>query len=329
MDLDRIKNEYPWLRMLSQAALIGGATYWMFKHLSALSDPNHDQKYVSLNKNTDIKKHPDFWVNAQGIWIYKRSWLVPEAKAVIFLSHGFTEHCGRYAGLAAELNKAGYSVYSMDHQGHGMSGGTRAYVKDFNDYVVDFVQFMKDTDVKGLPRYILGHSMGGTIAMLTALQQKDMLEGLILSAPAICVDPVAATPTVKKLAHFFANTLPKMPLDKIDGSALSRDPTSNFHREMDPLIFRGYARSRFCSNMLRAMDNLKENVDQIDMPLLLLHGDKDKVVMQEGTEYAFANCSSEDKTKIIYEDYLHELFFELDRERVEADTLAWLEKRVK
>ena len=53
--------------------------------------------------------------------IYTRMWL-PEgkAKALLFISHGFGEHCNRYNNEALAFNKAGILVFAHDHQGHGL-----------------------------------------------------------------------------------------------------------------------------------------------------------------------------------------------------------------
>src|SRR4051812_9190429 len=44
-----------------------------------------------------------------------------EAKAIVQLCHGLSEHAGRYASFATFLAARGYHVYGHDHRGHGYS----------------------------------------------------------------------------------------------------------------------------------------------------------------------------------------------------------------
>jgi hypothetical protein len=52
-------------------------------------------------------------------------------RGLLFICHGFGEHCGRYDSQAAEFNKHGILVFSHDHQGHGRSGGERGDIADY------------------------------------------------------------------------------------------------------------------------------------------------------------------------------------------------------
>lgn len=70
--------------------------------------------------------------------------------------------------------------------GYGRSEGDRAYVRRFNDYVVDVLQFaeMVSAEFPESARFLLGHSMGGTIAILTAMASPDKFwDGIVLSGP--------------------------------------------------------------------------------------------------------------------------------------------------
>ena len=63
-----------------------------------------------------------FWFTASDdCELYIQKWEIglAEAKAVILISHGMTEHIGRYDHLASHFNKQGFIVYGDDHRGHG------------------------------------------------------------------------------------------------------------------------------------------------------------------------------------------------------------------
>ena len=81
-----------------------------------------------------------FKSKATGLWVYRRQWLpAPDrpVQGVVFLCHGFGEHCGRYEHMAVEMTRAGFAVMGMDHQGHGQSEGDRAYAERFSHLVED------------------------------------------------------------------------------------------------------------------------------------------------------------------------------------------------
>jgi pimeloyl-ACP methyl ester carboxylesterase len=70
----------------------------------------------------------------------------------------------------------GATVYAVDLPGHGRSGGPGR--ERIEDYATDIIRFM---DTVGVPRGVLvGHSMGGAIAQMTALMAPERVAGLVL-----------------------------------------------------------------------------------------------------------------------------------------------------
>lgn len=82
---------------------------------------------------------------ARGVWLYTRTWRVERSRGVVFILHAHREHSGRYECVASSFNSAGYSVFSLDHQGHGRSLGERFYVEAFQHYVQDYMEFIDRT----------------------------------------------------------------------------------------------------------------------------------------------------------------------------------------
>lgn len=159
-----------------------------------------------VNKGTEIKDWhsrpvphaaiaPNRFVNKHSLLIYWQSWAPPGAsahdgagaRAIVLLSHGFGEHIGRYEHVAAALCAAGFYVFALDHQGYGRSEGDRAHVQKFSDYVDDVLQFLAlakarapAADAAG-GAFLLGHSMGGGIAVQTARAAPTAFRGVVLS----------------------------------------------------------------------------------------------------------------------------------------------------
>src|SRR5689334_19388761 len=96
----------------------------------------------------------------------------PDAR--IALVHGLGEHAGRYDALALALNAAGIELIAVDLRGHGKSSGGRVLVRFFTDYLRDtdvLVEACTATPPAGTPLFLMGHSMGGTIAALYAAER--------------------------------------------------------------------------------------------------------------------------------------------------------------
>jgi len=275
------------------------------------------------------------------LWIHTRAWPLVKPKAIVFIAHGYGEHIGRYEHVAAELNSHGFSVYGMDHQGHGQSEGDRAHVERFAHFNRDFLVFVRNvqtTFIRRVPCFLLGHSMGGLIAIQTIRQcvaeskTQDPVwpwAGLILSAPAIIPDPSAAKPILVKLAAFFSKTVPKLAFNKLDASGVSRNPAVVYNYDHDLLNYHGGIRARFGHEFLITMMDAQRNAGQsIQLPLLVLQGAMDKLVVPRGAQLIHDTAVTSDKTIKIYPNNFHEIFNDFDKDQVLGDVVLWLDTHV-
>src|SRR3954471_12793554 len=116
-----------------------------------------------------------------GLNIYIRSWHpdtgIPQGVVVII--PGFNSHSGYYEWVANQLIAGGLAVHAIDLRGRGKSDGERFYVQNFEDYVEDvasFVLIVKKQE-PGSPVFMLGHSAGGVVACVYALDHQQELAG--------------------------------------------------------------------------------------------------------------------------------------------------------
>src|SRR6476620_5937712 len=82
------------------------------------------------------------FVGAGETGLFYQRWTPADAEATMVVVHGYAEHSGRYAHVAAALNERGYDVWALDHRGHGRSEGVRAYVERFQMFVDDLAAFV-------------------------------------------------------------------------------------------------------------------------------------------------------------------------------------------
>lgn len=253
-------------------------------------------------------------VNADGQYLFCRYWK-PEGtpKALVFVSHGAGEHCGRYDELAQMLVGLELLVFAHDHVGHGQSEGERMVVSDFHVFIRDVLQHVDNVqkDYPGLPVFLLGHSMGGAIAILTAAERPGHFSGMVLISPLVLANPESAT-TFKVLAAKVLNlVLPNMSLGPIDASVLSRNKTEVDLYITDPLICRAGLKVCFGIQLLNAVSRVERALPKLTLPFLLLQGSADRLCDSKGAYLLMESAKSQDKTLKIYEGAYHVLHKEL------------------
>ena len=234
------------------------------------------------------------------------------ARGVLLLVHGLGEHSGRYEHVGGYLADRGVTVYALDHQGHGRSEGRRGWVAHFS-HLLDDLETMHRTVLEenaGVPFVLLGHSMGGLIVTAYLLERKSLrLDYVVLSGPAIV--PLLDTND-----------------RTIDPTRLSKDPAVWEAYLADPLILRERVDPELFERLIEGLSLLPGRAQEIDRPLLLLHGDDDRLCSAEGACMYVKQTSSSDVTIKLYSGGRHEMFNELERDQVLADLWAWLDARL-
>ena len=123
---------------------------------------------------------------ALGTGLFWRIWQPQESRAALCVLHGLGEHSGRYRPLAEDLGRRGISVFTFDLRGHGHSQGSRGDVDFFSRFLEDLLAMESVMEMEvggGIPRFLLGHSMGGLIALRRLQTLAEPYAGGILSAP--------------------------------------------------------------------------------------------------------------------------------------------------
>ncbi|XP_008566707.1 PREDICTED: monoglyceride lipase isoform X2 [Galeopterus variegatus] len=253
-------------------------------------------------------------INADGQYLFCRYWKpTGTPKALLFVSHGAGEHCGRYDELAQMLIGLDLLVFAHDHVGHGQSEGERMVVSDFHVFVRDVLQHVDimQKEYPGLPVFLLGHSMGGAIVILTAAERPGHFSGMVLISPLVLANPESAT-TFKVLAAKVLNlVLPNMSLGPIDSSVLSRNKTEVDIYNSDPLICRAGLKVCFGIQLLNAVSRVERALPKLTLPFLLLQGSADRLCDSKGAYLLMESAKSQDKTLKIYEGAYHVLHKEL------------------
>ncbi|MBM3154159.1 MAG: alpha/beta hydrolase [Chloroflexi bacterium] len=262
--------------------------------------------------------------------IYYQCW-EPEVspKAVLLVAHGLAEHSGRYKNLVNYFVPKGYAVWAIDHRGHGKSEGMRSYVERFGEYLADLKTFfgIVRKEHKTDKIFLIGHSMGGTIATVYMIEHQKDFDGAILSGASL-TQTAAVSPVLLALAGVISALMPKMGVTVLDASALSKDQAVVDAYVNDPLVFRGKVPARMGAELVRMWKALPEEMPKLNLPLLIMHGADDKLSSPEGSKILYEKVSSKDKTLKLYDGLYHEIFNEPEHKKVMADIESWLNKHL-
>jgi lysophospholipase len=264
-----------------------------------------------------------------GVSIFWQAWLPPgPCRGVAVIAHGLGEHSGRYPHVAERLLAGGYAVYAPDHRGHGRSAGPRAFIDRMDNAVADLdtLVLRAAAEHPAAPVVLLGHSMGGLLALCYALRHQDRLRCLILSAPLAALE--AASPMVRLAAKVLSTLTPRLPVIAVDSTLVSRDPAVVHAYETDPLVHHGRVPARTVAELAAAVESLPSRVREITVPTLIMYGTADGLCPPEGSVMLGERIGTTDLTLKSYPGLYHEILNEPEREQVMDDLSAWLEGRV-
>lgn len=273
--------------------------------------------------STHVQGHREI---ASGRSAYWQAWLPSaQARGVVVIVHGFGEHSARYGHVGTRLAAAGFAAYAADHRGHGRTEGRRANVERMALIVDDLGSFVRFAVERhpGVAVFMVGHSLGGLIALQYATGPGTALDGLVLSGPLVQV--TAGSAVLRRVAGVLSALLPDLGVASLDAEAISRDPAVVSAYREDPLVHHDKVPARTGAEMLVATEALPARLPALTMPLLLLHGTDDRICAPAGSTMVHEGVSSPDKTLRQYEGLYHEIFNEPEQDEVLTDLISWLE----
>jgi len=279
----------------------------------------------------DISTNSELFKTFDGIKLFEQSYAPEEnSKGIIVVVHGLHEHSGVYSKIARDFSSHHYKVNLFDLRGHGKSDGLLAFIDSFDDYLDDLSVFLNILK-KRYPRtpvFLLGQGMGGVISALYVIERKPEIRGLILSAPSLDIHPLVSS-FQQKTSRILGKLFPRWPLAKINSSALSEDPSTIQEYENDPLIYHGKIYARTCSELIKASKTVMKHGDEIKKPVLIVHGEEDKIFNFEASRELYEKVKALDKTIRTYEETFHLLLLEPSGGKVFTDIVQWTDSHVR
>jgi len=250
-------------------------------------------------------------------------WKPPHAPAgIVLISHGYAEHAGRYERLAQWLTDAGIMVVAPDYRGHGRSPGERGLLQDLDACANDLAVVRATAAERHgkLPTALIGHSMGGNIAIrFMQLGYGDDLRALVLSGPV-----AGGNPDVFALANH--DPIVNVPLDP---AVLSRDHNVGKAFNADPLVYHGpYLRETLIAYKI-SVDRIAAGPQLPTVPTLWVHGELDSLAPLDLTRDALERIRGRRFDGIVYPEARHEIFNETNATDVLGDVVSFVARCVK
>jgi alpha-beta hydrolase superfamily lysophospholipase len=244
------------------------------------------------------------------------------------LIHGLGEHSGRYLWFAEQFVRAGFAILTIDLRGHGLTGGQRGHVPNYECFMDDIELLLGEAQKRypGLPLFLYGHSLGGNLVINYVLRRKPKLAGVIASAPGLktAEKPAAWKTTIGRLLY---RVYPKLSMENgLKVNFLSHDPEVIRKYQTDPLVHKLIS-ARFGIDFLDSGVWALAHAGEFSLPLLIIQGGQDGIV-DPGTNRQFAKDVPGDVTYREWETGYHELHNEEWRNEVTQVILDWAGLRV-
>ena len=263
-----------------------------------------------------------------GLKLHYQTLVRPDEKGAIVISHGYCEFTTKYTETMYYFYQMGYSVFIMEHRGHGLSGRevagfSKVHVNSFQDYVLDFNDFIEKIVIPESVTeklFLFAHSMGGGIGALYLEQYPDVFEKAVLSSPMI---ELSTGDTSKVLVKILAwlSYIPFLKKQYLPGyhdydhtfkyprcSALSKARYTFQYDERERVNQYRTNGCTFCwsREAFNVSKKILKNASLVKIPVIIMQAAKDTLVMPEPqNEFAAkaTNC-----LLIRYEGSKHEIF---------------------
>ena len=292
------------------------------------------------------------FTDADGVEVFYRSWPRADAKGVVVIAHGASEHSGRYDRFARALNAAGYAAYGIDHRGHGRtsaSTGVGLAGPGGGGKMLDDVRDLVDraaTENPNAPVIVFGHSMGSMIAQAYVQTYGTGLAGYVLSG---CPGP---NPDVEAMKAGLQAAVDAGQGDAPLGGMLSAFNASFEHRtgfewlSRDAAEVDAYVADPYCGDnhpltagffndliglSAPAMEPAGIATIPTSLPVLMITGECDPAAGMGASARELEKRLRDaglDVTARYYPDARHELLNETNRDAVTADVVRWLDEVV-
>lgn len=294
-----------------------------------------------------------YFFHHEGDRLHVRHWFplqIVSLRGAVFYAHGLNGHVNRATldETCKNLAAQGFAVLTFDLAGNGHSEGLRAYVKDFEHVFQSILHFVAlvmndpeaddDSDLglsdavleqlRALPYFFLGESMGGMLAMYVSnrlyamdCEWKKRHCGTVLVAPALAVK-IPSPLVVWFLQHAVVPLASEQLMPEAVSSSSKPDPALAIRDgdlrvmlELDdqhrfPGVGLGWKQKMrwgTASAFATLYSNIEKDMQEVACPLLVLHDPDDQITSATGSRRLIELAVSKDKTLMDAPNALHDI----------------------
>ena len=267
---------------------------------------------------------------ADGLRLNCRQWNASHPLAACIIVHGLGEHSGRYDLLAQELVSRSLSVWTVDLRGHGRSEGRRTDCRSFSEFDEDLLLLVEHARgfAPDVPRILIGHSLGGLLALRFAADHPELIRAVAATSPAIGLSlklPRFKVALVTQLAHW----LPTTPIpNNINPHILCRDPHIVSAYQKDPLVHH-FLTARCALALQDAIHQAPSLAEKIKVPCLILQAGNDQVCDSKASAQFVQAAKQASATFRVFDGFYHEVFNEPERTQVIEELCQWIQQQLR
>jgi lysophospholipase len=263
----------------------------------------------------------------------------PGSTKTIVILTGRSEPWLKYGEVFYDLYQKGYSIYSYDHRGQGLSPHLSSvnpeigHVEYAHSYIEDMNTFMMDVVLPSRKAnedlFLLAHSMGGAIAAGYLSEFDVPFKKAVLNCPMLAIN---TAPYKEFIARTIVTSATLIGLGEHYGSGQSdynlNEPFSQntttsspnrwameneVYRE-NPSTIMGGASNRWIMEDITLSHTVRNEMSNVTIPFLMFQAQNDQIVKPNGEEIG---CTNAGKlcTLIVMPDSQHEVLQERDEIR--------------
>ena len=240
----------------------------------------------------------------------------------ILLLHGFSSTPDNFRELVPYIDALGLPYRSPTLRGHGAETPEALSGVDWTEWLAGGEDALLELLTEVEKAIVIGHSMGGWIALNLAVDQREKLDCIIIAG--------ASTRSVSPLGpgrplHFLVPIIVKL-VKKWDWPPVYADPEL---AQYEP-AYRWIPTGSFIQ-LFGFMKATGKRFSEVNIPILILHSKNDSASSPQGAEILYDSISTpKDKKRLVwFEKTEHSMFLDCEREEVNRTVVEYVKERIK
>lgn len=274
-----------------------------------------------------MKPDEGFFSSTDGVSLFYRAWEKPAENALILI-HGYGDHSGRYAKLISTLSNLPSSFYAFDMRGQGKSKGARVDADSFDQYVGDgyaFLDFLTQSKkLENRKFFLLGHSLGGLIAVRMLQRDEKRWKALLLSSPCFELYGISWSPILRFIANKLAILAPNLRMSNLVKPRYLFHGESEMEEYLKDKLIERRVTCRLADLIVKECLRAQTETPEFHVPVSVFASGDDRVVSLEATKRWFDRLRAPSKSIKIYPSLYHEIFNETSTQEPIEDVVSFL-----